>query len=122
MGIHGDGRQLSAVSDKRQHYLQRDIVKHGIRQQPLWPCVLVLQCFHPLGLEHLHASLLIVSCVADLLLAACRVPKPGLMRLQNRDGLAFRKDLALRALAYDKDQSMKRSRFSEEMGDSVPIA
>ena len=96
-----DGRQLSgcprASSLLSQEVLQRCVVQHGVGQELLQPCVLVLQCPQPLRLRDVHPAEfgppLEDAGVAHAVLAAqIRRRTPGLVPLQNPDDLLFRKN------------------------------
>src|SRR3954471_2330339 len=113
-GLPPDERQLSASPRASpllsQEILQRRVVQHGIRQQPLQLRVLVLQCPQPPGLRDIHPTEFgfpfVDAGVADAVLAAEIGDRhPGLVLLQNPDDLFFRKTIALHALVLVLGQS-----------------
>src|SRR3954451_19826512 len=113
-GLPPDERQLSASPRASpllsQEILQRRVVQHGIRQQPLQLRVLVLQCPQPSGLRDIHPTEFgfpfVDTGVADAVLAAEIGDRhPGLVLLQNPDDLFFRKTIALHALVLVLGQS-----------------
>ena len=67
-------RLAAGVTTSSQKVLQRHVIQHGIRQQPLQPRVLILQCLQPLGLRDFHPVKLgfpfVSAGAADAVLAA----------------------------------------------------
>src|SRR5690606_6959001 len=109
-----DARQLSARQRASpllsQQILQRDVVQHRVRQQPLQPRILVLQSPQPLGLRQLHPAELglpfVNAGVADTVLAAQIGDRnAGLVLFQNPDDLLVRKTATLHAPVLSWGQS-----------------